>query len=51
MLMSDGFKLFNRDATGVVDTSLLTAGMQKIAEDANKASVVIYTADPGACRR
>lgn len=45
MLMSDGFKLYNRDASGSMSTNGIFLGMKKLVEDANKASVVIYTMD------
>jgi len=45
MLMSDGFKIYNTDASGIIGPTEVYRAMQKLIEDANKASVVVYTMD------
>jgi VWFA-related protein len=46
MLLSDGFKLFNKDAGGSVESSRIMASLRKLVDQANRSSVVIYTLDP-----
>ncbi len=46
MLLSDGFRLFNRDATGTVEASRIMASLRTLIDQANRSSVVIYTLDP-----
>jgi len=46
MLLSDGFKLFNKDAQGFTDESRIQAMLERVTELANRAAVVIYTIDP-----
>jgi VWFA-related protein len=46
MLLSDGFRLFNRDAGGSIESSRIMASLRKLIDQANRSSVVIYTLDP-----
>lgn len=46
MLLSDGFRLFNRDAGGTVETSRIMESLRRLIDQANRSSVVIYTLDP-----
>ncbi|MDI1241727.1 MAG: VWA domain-containing protein, partial [bacterium] len=46
MLLSDGFKLFNRDAGGSIESSRIMASLRSLIDRANRSSVVIYTLDP-----
>lgn len=46
MLLSDGFKLFNQDATGTIEASRIMGSLRNLIDQANRASVVIYTLDP-----
>jgi len=46
MLLSDGFRLFNKDAGGTIETSRIMASLRKLIDQANRSSVVIYTLDP-----
>ena len=45
LLMSDGFKIFFEDAVGFRDFGRVLASLQKLIDQANRASVVIYTLD------
>lgn len=46
MLLSDGFRMFNRDASGTVETSRIMESLRRLVDQANRSSVVIYTLDP-----
>ncbi|MEQ1763102.1 MAG: VWA domain-containing protein [Pyrinomonadaceae bacterium] len=46
MVLSDGFKLFNKDAGGSTETSRIMASLRSLIDQANRSSVVIYTLDP-----
>ena len=46
MLLSDGFRLFNRDASGSIESSRIMASLRSLVDQANRSSVVIYTLDP-----
>lgn len=46
MLFSDGFALYNTDAAGNIDVSRIMGSLRSLIEQANRASVVIYTLDP-----
>ena len=46
MLLSDGFKLFNKDAGGTVESNRIMASLRRLIDQANRSSVVIYTLDP-----
>lgn len=46
MLFSDGFTLYNTDAAGNIDVSRVMASLRSLIDQANRASVVIYTLDP-----
>jgi len=46
MLLSDGFRLFNKDASGSIETSRIMASLRRLIDQANRSSVVIYTLDP-----
>jgi VWFA-related protein len=46
MLLSDGFRLFNRDASGSIESSRIMASLRSLIDQANRSSVVIYTLDP-----
>lgn len=45
LLLSDGFKLFKTDAQGFRESSSILAALRRLADQANRASVVIYTMD------
>ena len=45
MLFSDGFKLINKDRSGFSETSPIMESLRRVTEQANRASVVIYTMD------
>ncbi len=45
MLLSDGFKMFTRDATGTLDGTRVLDSLRRLVDQANRASVVIYTMD------
>lgn len=46
MLLSDGFKLFTKDASGFTDSGRVLESVRRLVDQANRASVVIYTMDP-----
>jgi len=43
MLLSDGFKLFTKDAGGTTDSGRVLQSLRRLVDQANRASVVIYT--------
>ncbi len=45
VLMSDGFKLFTEDRDGFIETSRVMQSLRRLIDQANRASVVIYTLD------
>jgi VWFA-related protein len=45
MLLSDGFSLFTRDASGSVGSGRVLQSLRQLVDMANRASVVIYTMD------
>jgi VWFA-related protein len=45
MLLSDGFTLFNTNAEGFQDASRVLDSLRRLVDQANRASVVIYTMD------
>ena len=45
LLLSDGFKLFEEDAVGFREAGRVMAGLRRLVDMANRASVVIYTMD------
>jgi VWFA-related protein len=45
MLISDGFKLYDEDALGFKETGRVMNALRRLADAANRASVVIYTLD------
>lgn len=45
MLMSDGFKLFTKTDNGAIDSTLVLESLRRLVDQANRASVVIYTLD------
>ena len=45
MLMSDGFKLYTKDESGFVDSTRVLESLRRLVDQANRASVVIYTMD------
>ena len=45
MLLSDGFKLFTKDAGGFVDSGRVLDSLRRLVDQANRASVVVYTMD------
>lgn len=45
MLLSDGFKLFNVDASGFRESGRVLESLRRLTDMANRASVVIYTMD------
>ncbi len=45
MLLSDGFKMLTRDATGSLDSGRVLQSLRRLVDMANRASVVIYTMD------
>lgn len=46
MLLSDGFKLFTKDASGFTDSGRVLESVRRLVDQANRSSVVIYTMDP-----
>ncbi len=46
MLLSDGFKLFTKDAGGSLESGRVLDAIRVLVDKANRASVVIYTMDP-----
>lgn len=45
MLLSDGFKLFNKDAAGNIESGRVLESLRRLVDQANRASVVVYTMD------
>ena len=45
MLLSDGFQLFERNGSGMIDSSRVLRSLENLIDTANRASVVIYTMD------
>lgn len=45
MLLSDGFKLFTKDAGGFTDSGRVLDSLRRLVDQANRASVVVYTMD------
>lgn len=45
MLLSDGFRLFTRDATGSIEATRMLESLRRLVDQANRASVVVYTMD------
>ena len=45
MLLSDGFKLFTRDAGGTLESGRVLNSLRRLVDQANRASVVVYTMD------
>ncbi len=45
MLLSDGFKLFTRDAGGTLESGRVLTSLRRLVDQANRASVVVYTMD------
>ena len=45
MLMSDGFKLFTKNEDGFVDSTRVLDSLRRLVDQANRASVVVYTMD------
>lgn len=45
MLLSDGFKLFTKDAGGTVESGRVLEAVRRLVDQANRASVVVYTMD------
>lgn len=46
IMLSDGFKLFNTDALGFRESGQVLGSLRRLVDAANRAAVVIYTADP-----
>ncbi len=46
MLLSDGFKMFTKDAEGFTDSGRVLDAIRLLVDKSNRASVVIYTVDP-----
>ncbi|MGH9947804.1 MAG: VWA domain-containing protein [Pyrinomonadaceae bacterium] len=46
MLLSEGFKLFTKDASGFSESGRTLEQLRRLVDQANRASVVIYTLDP-----
>jgi VWFA-related protein len=46
VLMSDGFKLFTEDKDGFREANRVMESLRRLIDQANRASVVIYTLDP-----
>ncbi len=46
MMLSDGFKLFPKDALGFRESGRVVESVRRLVDQANRASVVIYTMDP-----
>ena len=45
MLMSDGFKLFTKSEDGFVESTRVLDSLRRLVDQANRASVVVYTMD------
>lgn len=45
MLLSDGFKLFTKDASGSIESGRVLQSLRRLVDQANRASVVVYTMD------
>ncbi len=45
MLLSDGFKLFTKDASGSIESGRVLNSLRRLIDQANRASVVVYTMD------
>ena len=45
MLLSDGFMLFTKDASGSVESGRVLESLRRLVDQANRASVVVYTMD------
>ena len=45
MLLSDGFKLFTRSASGGIESGRVLQSLRRLVDQANRASVVVYTMD------
>ena len=45
MLLSDGFKLFTKDASGTIESGRVLESLRRLVDQANRASVVVYTMD------
>lgn len=45
MLLSDGFKLFTKDAGGTIESGRVLESLRRLVDQANRASVVIHTMD------
>ena len=45
MLLSDGFKLFTRSASGSIESGRVLQSLRRLVDQANRASVVVYTMD------
>lgn len=45
MLLSDGFKMFNLNASGGIEASRVLDSLRRLVDQANRASVVVYTMD------
>lgn len=45
MLLSDGFRLFTRDAAGNMEATRVLESLRRLVDQANRASVVVYTMD------
>ncbi len=46
MLLSDGFRMFTRNASSFSDSGRVLESVRRLVDQANRASVVIYTMDP-----
>lgn len=46
MLLSDGFRMFTKDASGSIESGRVLESVRRLVDQANRASVVIYTMDP-----
>ncbi len=46
LLLSDGFRLFTRDRGGFMESGRVMESLRQLVDQANRASVVIYTLDP-----
>jgi hypothetical protein len=46
VLMSDGFKLFTEDRDGFRESTRVMESLRRLVDQANRASVVVYTLDP-----
>jgi len=45
LLLSDGFRLFTRDASGNIESTRMLESLRRLVDQANRASVVVYTMD------